>query len=105
MQSADNFFNNEIVDQFLVKRDLTGDELVYQKIKEDSKLVKQSIRLKERAQSMFDKKNGTEEAKKLADQIEELKARQRDCDLQLLANRNPDPSRLHEWVDLHGATC
>jgi len=67
MQFTENFFTNQIVDQFLVKRDLTGDELAYQKIKEDGKLVKTSIRLKERAQSMFDKKNGTEEAKKLAD--------------------------------------
>ena len=48
MESA-TFFTNEIVNKFAIHRELVGDELAYQKIKEGSKLIKKTLRLKANA--------------------------------------------------------
>jgi len=75
MQTATNFFNSNIVNRFAVHRDLHTDEFNYQQIKEGSKLIKRTLKLKQTALKNFEKQGqkGEAEVQKLNEQITELK--------------------------------
>jgi hypothetical protein len=62
MQSTNVFFTNDIVNKFAIHRELTGDEFTYQKIKEGSKLIKKTLRLKANALKQFTDKGEKAEA-------------------------------------------
>lgn len=88
--------------KFLVRRELHGDELVYQEIKAAGKTCKRSIGLIERAMKTDAQHNRPEQVEAHTQQIKMLRNEQRLIDSRLIDCRNPDATMLSTYIDLHG---
>jgi len=88
--------------KFLVRRELHGDELVYQEIKAAGKVCKRSIGLIERAMKSDAQHNRPEQVEAHSQQLKTLRQEQRLIDSRLVDCRNPDATMLSTYIDLHG---